>query len=140
MAKLEKKLGNKAACPSCNTTIVCREKAASGNYPAKLQWQNEDGKAHYNFDFQKQEGDPDRITCNSVEVEDEQEKIDDTPAPEKTPEAKEYTEFDKAVKGHNRFLDMIENATLARFANNKITPSGERLGMRVKLIWETINK
>ena len=51
MAKLDKKEGNTGQCPSCNRDIVCRMTDGSEKYPAKLQWQNVDGTAHYSFDF-----------------------------------------------------------------------------------------
>ena len=49
MTKLEKKLGNKGNCPSCNAEIVCGEKEYKGEIT--LQWQNPDGTAHYSYDF-----------------------------------------------------------------------------------------
>jgi len=47
--KLEKKLGVRENCPSCHSPMVCAEIEYQG--VKKLQWQNEDGKAHYAFDF-----------------------------------------------------------------------------------------
>jgi len=58
MTKLNKVEGSKEKCPSCGKEIICRTKPASGNYPAKLQWQDPDGKAHYNYDFKT-----DTTTC-----------------------------------------------------------------------------
>ena len=51
MTKLNKVEGAKEQCPSCTQTIFCRMTKGSDKYPAKLQWQNEDGAAHYSFDF-----------------------------------------------------------------------------------------
>lgn len=34
-------------CLSCNTDLICRLKDYGGDYKPKLQWQNEDGTAHY---------------------------------------------------------------------------------------------
>ena len=51
MTKLEKKDGNVEQCPTCHNKIFCRMTKGSDKYPAKLQWQNEDGTAHYSFDF-----------------------------------------------------------------------------------------
>lgn len=64
MAKLEKKEGAEGNCPSCGDKIFCRLKQSSGNFPAKLQWQNEDYSAHYNYDFSKPENE--RISCNRI--------------------------------------------------------------------------
>ena len=51
MTKLNKVEGAKEQCPSCTQTIFCRMSKGSEKYPAKLQWQNEDGTTHYSFDF-----------------------------------------------------------------------------------------
>ena len=51
MTKLNKVEGAKEQCPSCTQTIFCRMSKGSEKYPAKLQWQDEDGSAHYSFDF-----------------------------------------------------------------------------------------
>ena len=51
MTKLNKVEGAKEQCPGCTQTIFCRMSKGSDKYPAKLQWQNEDGMAHYSFDF-----------------------------------------------------------------------------------------
>ena len=55
MTKLVKKEGNVEQCPTCKTKIYCTLKPAVGNYPEKLQWQNEDGTAHYSFNFATKE-------------------------------------------------------------------------------------
>ena len=55
MTKLNKVEGSIENCPSCKQKIYCRTKPASDNYPAKLQWQDEDGKTHYSFDFATKE-------------------------------------------------------------------------------------
>ena len=34
-------------CKQCGTNLICRMKDYGGNYAASLQWQNQDGKAHY---------------------------------------------------------------------------------------------
>lgn len=41
----EKKAGNKGPCFRCGNTITCGTVEYSGE--VKLQWQNDDGKAHY---------------------------------------------------------------------------------------------
>lgn len=61
MTKLNKVEGSKEQCPNCSNTIFCRMTKGSEKYPAKLQWQNEDGTAHYNFDFKTKE-----TSCKSV--------------------------------------------------------------------------
>ncbi|MDE1814632.1 MAG: hypothetical protein KGI05_08230, partial [Thaumarchaeota archaeon] len=49
MSKLEKVEGKKANCPICDDSMVCVNKPYNGK--DKLQWQNPNGTAHYNFDF-----------------------------------------------------------------------------------------
>ena len=51
--KTEKVPGAKMNCFECKTELVCVEIPASGNYPAKLQWHDENG-THYGFDFKTQ--------------------------------------------------------------------------------------
>ena len=42
----EKKVGVKTTCTKCRSEIICRMSNYSG-YENKLQWQNDDGSAHY---------------------------------------------------------------------------------------------
>ncbi len=51
MTKLNKVEGAIEQCPSCSQTIFCKLTKGSEKYPAKLQWQDADGSAHYSFDF-----------------------------------------------------------------------------------------
>jgi len=44
----EKIVGNSGRCFKCNDPIYCREKEYNGNKSA--QWQDKEGKAHYNKD------------------------------------------------------------------------------------------
>ena len=52
-------------CPFCNSLLKCNKLPASGNYPAKLQWQNVmgkyAGKAHYFYEFKLQ-----KTVCRAV--------------------------------------------------------------------------
>ena len=62
---VEKKEGNQMTCQNCRTVLTCRSKtyAASDKFPEKtvLQWQNEDGSAHYSTKNGKD------FTCNVPE-------------------------------------------------------------------------
>lgn len=51
MTKLNKTENAVEQCPTCKQKMICRMTKGSDKYPAKLQWQNDDGKAHYSFDF-----------------------------------------------------------------------------------------
>ena len=51
MTKLNKVENAIEKCPNCDSKIYCRMTKGSEKYPAKLQWQDEDGSAHYSFDF-----------------------------------------------------------------------------------------
>ena len=53
MAKTEKKEGATTQCFTCKTQLICVAVPSSGNYPAKLQWHDENG-AHYGFDQKNQ--------------------------------------------------------------------------------------
>ncbi|MCK5600903.1 hypothetical protein KAR91_03480 [Candidatus Pacearchaeota archaeon] len=54
-------------CPSCGEEVYCNMKRGSGGYADKLQWQNKDGSAHYNYDFSKPE--KERVSCNKSDGE-----------------------------------------------------------------------
>ncbi len=43
----EKKEGARMECLNCGHDLICRTKDYGGDYKPKLQWQNEDGTAHY---------------------------------------------------------------------------------------------
>lgn len=61
---VEKKEGAIMECKNCGTELICRLKDYGGGYPPTLQWQNYDGKAHYNTTDGKD------FTCNVPEEED----------------------------------------------------------------------
>ena len=42
-----KKEGAIMTCKQCGTDLICQTKDYGGNYPPALQWQNNDGTAHY---------------------------------------------------------------------------------------------
>ncbi len=44
---VDKVEGAETTCKSCATKLVCRTKDYGGNYKSTLQWQNQDGTAHY---------------------------------------------------------------------------------------------
>jgi len=44
---VEKKEGATMSCKQCGTSLICRTKDYGGNYAPSLQWQNQDGNAHY---------------------------------------------------------------------------------------------
>lgn len=46
MSGIPKEEGKKINCQNCKSPLICRKKDYSG-YESKLQWQNEDGTAHY---------------------------------------------------------------------------------------------
>lgn len=69
MTKLEKKEGNIEQCPNCKTKIYCRLKPAVGEYPAKLQWQNESGAAHYSFNFATKETTCGTTATKNIEID-----------------------------------------------------------------------
>lgn len=39
--------GATMTCKQCGTNLICRLKDYGGTYAPSLQWQNQDGKAHY---------------------------------------------------------------------------------------------
>ena len=47
---IEKKEGATMICSSCGITLTCRMSNYKHPYTNKLQWQNQDGSAHYKYD------------------------------------------------------------------------------------------
>ena len=69
--------GQEMTCKSCGTELIAREKKYEGFEP-KLQWQNEDGTAHYKF------AGPGKFKCNIPKSEEQkQEETMDIP-PQRT--------------------------------------------------------
>lgn len=62
---LEKKEGATMVCKQCGAKLVCRMSNYKGPYPNKLQWQNQDGTAHYKYDGGK-------FTCTGQDSESKQ--------------------------------------------------------------------
>jgi hypothetical protein len=50
MPKTESHEGDTKQCFTCKGIMYYRMKPSDGKYAAKLQWQNEDGTAHFGFD------------------------------------------------------------------------------------------
>lgn len=46
---VEKKEGAEMTCLKCQTKLVCHMSNYKGDFKNKLQWQNQDGTAHYKF-------------------------------------------------------------------------------------------
>lgn len=63
---VEKKEGATMDCLNCGTELICRKKEYSGNFASTLQWQNNDGTAHYKTTDGK------NFECNIPEEEEEQ--------------------------------------------------------------------
>ena len=79
MTKLNKVEGAKEQCPSCSQTIFCKLTKGSEKYPAKLQWQDVDGSAHYSFDFATKS-----TSCKSAAPKSDTPKSDTITMPDAT--------------------------------------------------------
>lgn len=56
---IEKKEGATMTCPICGSVLTCRMSNYKLPYSNKLQWQNQDGSAHFVFDSGK-------FTCTGI--------------------------------------------------------------------------
>jgi len=65
---VEKVEGAEMTCRACGTDLICRMKEYKGDFAPKLQWQNEDGTAHYNTKDGK------NFTCNIPDVDGQESK------------------------------------------------------------------
>lgn len=61
----EKQEGATMVCSSCGEKLTCRMSNYKPPYTNKLQWQNQDGSAHYKYDDGK-------FTCNTQAKESKQ--------------------------------------------------------------------
>ncbi len=60
----EKVEGAEMTCKGCGTELICHMSKYKGDFKNKLQWQNEDGKAHYATNNGKD------FTCNIPEIDE----------------------------------------------------------------------
>lgn len=65
---VEKKEGAEMQCRNCGTVLECHMSNYKGNFENKLQWQNEDGTAHYSTKDGK------NFTCNIPEDESKEQE------------------------------------------------------------------
>jgi len=123
--KLEKEKGKTAYCQTCNTLMFCNEVPASGNYPAKLQWQNKNGTAHYLYDYKTG-----KVSCNAEP---------DTAS--KLPELGTVTEpeivFQKKVAEALRKYHLIEDVVKKDLGTDA---NPQHVGLVIKLIFDQISQ
>jgi len=62
--------GAEMTCRSCGTDVICHMSNYKGDFKNKLQWQNEDGTAHYSTNNGKD------FTCNIPEQETDKNEIE----------------------------------------------------------------
>ncbi len=62
---MEKKEGATMTCGQCGAKLVCRMSTYKHPYTNKLQWQNQDGTAHYKYNGGK-------FTCTGQDEESKQ--------------------------------------------------------------------
>lgn len=60
---VEKTEGAEMKCKSCGTDLICHMSNYKGDFKNKLQWQNENGTAHYKFNGKD-------YSCNIPEQEE----------------------------------------------------------------------
>ena len=62
---VEKIEGTTMTCHQCGEKLICRMSNYKPPYKNKLQWQNQDGTAHYKFDGKK-------FTCSGTGKEEKE--------------------------------------------------------------------
>lgn len=116
--KLEKVKGAKGNCPVCGDEMICVEVPASGKYPARLQWQNPEGGAHYNFDGTN-------TSCNRKTVQTLLESHPASEPPKNMPTIEKC--FDDAVKLSNLAWDYANKKAMEIMQGR--ASQGDRDGM-----------
>ena len=69
---VEKTDGAEMTCKSCGTELICHMSSYKGDFKNKLQWQNEDGTAHYKWISKEKY---DCIIPNEIELKGETQTI-----------------------------------------------------------------
>ena len=106
--KLVKEEGKKETC-HCGTEIVCVKKVFQDK--ESLQWQNSDGKAHFNYDYKTGS-----VTCNAVTkteasqsvVSPQKDEVNDS-IPHIQPNDFMVIANDDAKNSVKDFIELIEN-------------------------------
>jgi hypothetical protein len=138
----EKKEGNTMTCNSCGTELICHMSSYKGNYKNQLQWQNEDGKAHYSTNNGKD------FTCN-VPKDDESQEVHtpestvatNTSSKTSTTIESEIPQMDKVTEGYvDKQLILIQQIEKRAYEFLGKDARGDKVGMYVKLILEGINR
>jgi len=80
---IEKVEGATMICQECKEELECHMSKYEGNYEDKLQWQNKDGSAHYNFAGKNEDGSV-RFKCVIPK------KVEAKPVQETIPQAKDF--------------------------------------------------
>lgn len=117
----EKKEGAKMTCQNCNTELICRMKDYGGGFAPKLQWQNDDGTAHYNTTNGKD------FTCN-IPKDDKPQEV-----------ASIFTEDQtKTIEKEIDVISAIELLVTKKLKTNTIDPNPAKIGMYVKFIYDKV--
>lgn len=142
---VDKKEGATMTCNNCDTDLICRKKDYGGNYKATLQWQNEDGTAHYLTKDGK------NFTC--VIPEDEREKIVaehdpsnqsldgfDTPTKQDDSKMQELIvkvfKPDEIISKYENIDKLIASEYMVKlkFTERGIEPNVQKIGLYMKLL------
>lgn len=132
----------------CGTKIYCRLKGKGGKF-AKLQWQNEDGTAHYDFNFKTKE--TKCIIPGSKPEEPKPEAAGAPKAQEPKTDAKDTTDeylkkrqqeilsqnkpgshLQEMLEQHFKLVQQIESFVRAKLPNEH----GEKIGMYTKILYD----
>ena len=93
--------GAEMTCKSCGTELICHMSDYKGDFKNKLQWQNEDGKAHYKFNGKE-------YSCN---IPEQEEPIPDNEIELKSKEQSTLQSEQNLSKGESK-PEIISLATL----------------------------
>lgn len=133
---VQKTEGATMTCQNCKTELVCHMSSYEGSFENKLQWQNQDGTAHYKwkapgkFDCilpQSQEPKQEQLPDNEKFLEQKQVELKNQPAPES---------LDQITKTRIE-SDILLISQIEEIVKEKLNSSERaKIGMYVKLIYE----
>lgn len=137
--KFNKVEGAEETC-FCGTKIFCRMKNKGGQFQ-KLQWQNEDGTPHYDYNFQTKETKcvipaPKQEQQTLAKPETKQEPITDEYLKKRQEEILSQTKADPHLQAYleKKFKTLQK---IEAFVHDKLgNENAQKIGMYVKILFE----
>ena len=144
---VEKKEGATMSCQNCGTELVCHMSSYKGDFQNKLQWQNQDGTAHYKFNGSEYscnipESNPQTndefLNQKQEQIKNEQEDNEKQIA-EKTESQFTKEQLEKIDQELDKLIT-IESFVTKKLTTGDLAPNPAKVGMYMKFIYDKLEK